>query len=113
VHHAAQIVDRAVPSCGCRSYAARGAGGPIQAACDLPQREFAGKGGLASYDIDFSCQFRQAGVYLRRILKGANPTDLPVVQPTKFEIAINLKTARTLGLAIPESFLLRADVVIE
>jgi putative tryptophan/tyrosine transport system substrate-binding protein len=78
-----------------------------------PQREFAQKGGLASNDTDFSDQFRQAGVYLGRILKGANPTDLPVVQPTKFEIAINLKTARTLGLAIPESFLQRADVVIE
>jgi len=77
------------------------------------QREFAEKGGLASNDTDFSDQFRQAEVYLGRILKGANPTDLPVVQPTKFEIAINLKTARTLGLAIPESFLQRADVVIE
>ena len=74
---------------------------------------FVDMGGLMSYGPDYPESFRQAAVYVDRILKGANPADMPVEQPTKFELAINLKTSKLLGLTIPDSIVARADKVLE
>ena len=76
-------------------------------------REYAEAGGLIGYGVDILSLYRRAAYFVDRILKGAKPADLPIEQPTKFELIVNVKTAKTIGIAISETFLVRADEVIE
>src|SRR5262249_8803566 len=76
-------------------------------------RDHVDVGGLMSYGIDLRASFRRTADFIAQILKGAQPAELPVELPTKFELIVKLKTAKTLGLKIPESFLIRADEIIE
>jgi len=85
----------------------------VRYAAATSPRSFSEAGGLLSYSADSSTSFRQSARFVTKILQGGLPADMPIEQPTKFELVINLKTARTLGLTVAETFLQRADMIIE
>jgi putative ABC transport system substrate-binding protein len=108
---AAQWQWRRARRCPPRSHQHLGTGARLPTI--YPNREYLQAGGLISYGANFSDLFRHAADFVDKILHGAKPGGLPVEQPTKFELVINLTVAKALGLKIPEAFLLRADELIE
>ena len=86
---------------------------PLAVGALFPYRELVQAGGLASYELNYPAMFRRAATYVDKILKGARPADLPIEQPTQFQLVINLRTAKALGLTIPPSLRARADQVID